>query len=113
MGTGVRITLGVPRQLPPGRFRWPFLAELAPRPWYYRAAPEKFDRYYRAQLDRFAEDILTKITWLTEAFGPVTLCCFERKVQPGECHRLIAAEWLQNRLGIEVPELDPGRENRS
>jgi hypothetical protein len=108
MGAGVRITLGVPRQLPPGRFRWPYLSEAAPKPWYFRAAAAKFDRYYLAQLDRFANDIETKLGWIAERYpGPIVALCFERKVQPGECHRLLFGRWLEQRLGIEVPELDP------
>jgi hypothetical protein len=108
MGIGVRITLGAPRTLPPGRWRWPYLAELAPRPWYFRAAPEKFGRMYLAQLERFADDILTKLGWLTAEYGPCTLLCFERRVSgPTDCHRRAAAGWLQDRLGIEIPELDP------
>jgi hypothetical protein len=83
MGTGVRIALGVPRQLPPGRWHWPFVAELAPRPWYFRAAAEKFDRHYLAQLDRLADDIETKLGWLAERYGPLVLCCFRVQGQRG------------------------------
>lgn len=109
-GTPVRITLGQPRwPRPPGRERWIYLAELAPRPGYFRAAPEKFDRMFRAQMDRLAADILAKLTWITDEYGPCSLLCFERRVRPGpqDCHRRIAAEFIENRLGIEVRELDP------
>jgi hypothetical protein len=107
MGMGVRITLSPPQWPPPpgGRARWIYLAELAPRGWYFRSA--RFDQHYIRQLNRFAADIERKLGWLAEAFGPVTLCCYERRVLPGECHRLIAAEFVSNLLGIEVPELDP------
>jgi hypothetical protein len=113
MGAGVRITLGVPRQLPPGRFRWPFLSEAAPKPWYFRSAPEKFDRMYRAQLERFADDIETKLGWLAGRYPGQALvaCCFERRVSEGDCHRLLLGRWLQDRLGQEVRELDPRKEN--
>src|SRR5215471_6917733 len=92
-----------------GRERWIYLAELAPRPGYFRAAPEKFDRMFRAQMDRLAADILAKLTWITDEYGPCSLLCFERRVRPGpqDCHRRIAAEFIENRLGIEVRELDP------
>lgn len=41
---------------------------------------------------------------LTSTYGEdVTLLCYEL---PGEfCHRRLVAGWLENRLGIEVPEL--------
>jgi hypothetical protein len=109
MGAGVRITLGVPHQLPPGRFRWPFVSELAPRPWYFRAGPEKFASCYLSQLARFADDIEIKLGWLAERYPGQALiaCCFERRVSEGECHRLLFSRWLQDRLGIDVPELDP------
>jgi hypothetical protein len=113
MGAPVRITLGVPRQLPPGRWRWPFLSEAAPKPWYFRSAPEKFDRCYRDQLARFADDIETKLTWLAARYpGQALVClCYERRVSEGDCHRLLFSRWLQDRLGQEVPELDPRKEN--
>ncbi len=108
-GTPVRITLGLPRwPRPPGRERWIYVSEVAPRPWYFRAAPEKFDRMYLSQLDRLAADIETKLAWLAERFdGPLVLCCFERKVRPGDCHRLLFSRWWTERTGQPVPELDP------
>jgi hypothetical protein len=108
MGAGVRITLGVPRQLPPGRWRWPYLAELAPRSHYFRAGPEKFAARYVAQLDRLADDIETKLGWLAERYdGPLVLCCFERRVSgPNDCHRRRWADWWTERTGQPVPELD-------
>ncbi len=105
-GQPIRVTLGKPRwPEPTGRAQWVYFSELAPKPWYWRSA--RFDTYYRRQLDRFAEDIEMKVAWLAERFGPITLLCYERRVLPGECHRLIAGEWISKRLGIEVPELDP------
>jgi hypothetical protein len=118
MGAGVRVTLGVPRFPPPpmpGRFRWPYLAEAAPRGWYFRASPQKFERCYLSQLNHFAGDIEMKLGWLAERFpdSPLIACCFERRVSEGECHRLLFGRWLQDRLGTEVPELDPRKEIRS
>jgi hypothetical protein len=109
MGAPVRITLGIPRQLPPGRFRWPFLSEAAPKPWYFRSAPEKFDRMYRAQLARFADDIDIKLTWLADRYpGQALVClCYERRARgPADCHRRIFADWWTERTGDPVPELD-------
>jgi hypothetical protein len=115
MGTPVRITLGIPRWPdPPGRQHWIFVSELAPRWAYFHAEPDVFERRYRAQLERHQTDILDKLAWLAGRFGPLTLCCFERHVSwPADCHRRIAAMWLQDRLGVEVPELDPREEKRS
>lgn len=107
MGTPVRITLGAPRWRPPGRQRWLYVAELAPQPWYFRKSPESFARHYRAQLDRLAGDIERKLGWLTEAYGPLTLLCFERDVtDPLACHRRQFAAFWQERTGQPVPELN-------
>jgi hypothetical protein len=116
MGQPVRITLGLPRwPHPPGRERWPFLAEAAPAGWYFRSAPEKFARCYVAQLDRLAGDIETKLGWLAERYPGQALfaCCFERRVSEGDCHRLLLSRWLHDRLGLDVPELDPRERTRS
>ena len=108
-GQPVRITLGGPRRPEPtGRARWLYVAELAPRGWYFNTAPEKFGRMYAAQLERLGDDIERKLGWLAGSFGPLVLCCFERRVSgPSDCHRRAAAEWLEKRLGIDIPELDP------
>jgi hypothetical protein len=107
MGTPVRITLGMPRQPPPGRERWIYLAELAPRGWYFRQ-PD-YARHYLAQLDRHANDIERKLGWLSDQFGPLVLCCFERRpktrpITAEDCHRRHFAAWWQARTGQPVPE---------
>jgi hypothetical protein len=107
MGTPVRITLGGPRQPEPtGRAHWLYVAELAPRGWYFRSA--EFDRHYTAQLDRYAAGIEEKLTRLGEATGsPLVLLCFERRIRgPADCHRRSFAQWWQERTGQQVPELD-------
>ena len=108
MPVPVRITLG--QQVwwtPPGRARWLFLAELAPRRSYFRADAATFDREYLAQLERHAGDIEAKLGWLTGAYGDICLCCFERRVRgPADCHRRLFAGWWEQRTGEVVPELD-------
>jgi hypothetical protein len=89
-GTPVRITLGGPRRPEPtGREHWLFVAELAPKGRYFKAPPDVFAREYLAQIERLAENIEAKLGYLTTAFGPVTLLCYERAVreEPGDCHR--------------------------
>jgi hypothetical protein len=108
-GQPVRITLGPPRRPEPtGRDVWLYVAELAPQGWYFRAGPEKFDRCYAAQLARHAAAIEMKLTMLTDQFGDLCLCCFERAVRgPAECHRLQFGAWWTARTGQPVPEHDP------
>jgi len=64
--------------------------------------PALFDREYRKQLDaldakRVAEDL-----------GPdaILLCWESFNVR---CHRRLVAEWLEEKLGIVVPEMDHER----
>jgi hypothetical protein len=65
---------------------------------------------YAAQLDRLGDDAMAKLAMLVNQFGPITLLCFEHRVRgPQDCHRRQAAEWLEKRLGVEVPELDGRR----
>lgn len=110
MGQPVRITLGQPRRPEPtGLERWIFIAELAPRGYYFRAEPTVFDARYAAQLDRFADDIDAKLKILNEAFGRISLLCYERRVTGRQCHRLAFGRWWEARTGQEVPELDPGQ----
>lgn len=65
---------------------------------------ESFEAIYRDQLDRLdAKKVYTDL-------GPDTVLLWYEK--PGEyCHRRLAAAWLEEKLGIQVPELrdDEGR----
>ncbi|HEY5989335.1 MAG TPA: hypothetical protein VIV12_23580, partial [Streptosporangiaceae bacterium] len=76
---------------------------------YFRAEPAVFEKRYRAQLDCHAADIEMKIGWLGDRFGPLCLCCFERRAGPGECHRLLFGRWWTERTGQPVPEMDGRR----
>jgi hypothetical protein len=106
MGTPVRITLGTPRWRPPGRRYWLYLAELAPQRDYFNAPAEEFERRYLAQLDELGDAIEQKLGWLTEAYGPILLCCYEKDVRdPLACHRRMFARWYEARTGQPVPEI--------
>lgn len=109
MGTAIRISLGGPhRPEPSGREHWLYVAELAPRGWYFNAEPDVFARRYLEQLDRLSDDIEAKLGLLADEFGAVALCCFERRVRgPEDCHRRLWAQWWTEHVtGEEVPEHD-------
>jgi len=60
--------------------------------------PELFDREYRKQLDTLDAG------QVSEDLGPgVVLLCWESFNM--RCHRRLVAEWLEEKLGIVVPEL--------
>ena len=108
MGVAVAISLGQPR--------WPLpyviadeVRELMPagllrRP---RLPPDEFDRLYVERLDSIGvKRISARLTAIHATHArPLVLLCWER---PGErCHRRIAAVWIEDRLGLHVPEAEP------
>jgi hypothetical protein len=110
-GTCVRISLGVPRvRLPDPRYtelaHYAYVAELAPRREYLRAPADEFDRLYADRLRQFADDIDAKLAAIPPEHGALALLCWERRIRGPECHRRLAARWLEDRYDVEVPELD-------
>jgi hypothetical protein len=65
-------------------------------------SPELFDREYRKQLESL------DARRVAEELGPnaILLCWESFNVR---CHRRLVAEWLEEKLGIVVPELDHER----
>ena len=111
-GTAVRTSLGVPRwvRLPDPAWsdhgHWPYVAELAPRRACWNA-PD-FDARYLAQVARFAGDIDAKLAAIPSENGALVLLCWERQITgPDQCHRRLAAGFLQDRYGITIEEMDP------
>lgn len=101
--TGVGISRGLPR----GRSGSLRLRELEPGPWFKSVSPNEYVRRYDEIL--YALDPI-EIHERLFAFGtmPVLLCHERaRDIQAGRCycHRHLAAQWLENALGIRVPEL--------
>ena len=94
----VAISQGVPRFYQGKRYR-----PLAPPRWLLKAKdPELFDREYRKQLEALDAN------QVAEDLGPdaILLCWESFNVR---CHRRLVAEWLEDKLGIVVPELDHER----
>ena len=94
----VAISRGVPRFYKGRR-----CLALAPPTWLLKAKdPALFDREYRKQLDAL------DAKQVAEDLGPnaILLCWESFNVR---CHRRLVAEWLEEKLGIVVPELDHGR----
>lgn len=109
-GTAVRISLGVPRiKLPDPRYtdraHYIYVAELAPRRAYWDA-PD-FDERYLAQVAQFADAIDAKLSAIEPENGALCLLCWEKQViGPEQCHRRLAAAFLSERYGVEIPEMD-------
>jgi hypothetical protein len=94
----VAISQGVPRFYQGKRY-----LPLAPPRWLLNAKdPELFDREYRKQLDSL------NAKQVVEDLGPnAILLCWESFYV--RCHRRLVAEWLEEKLGIVVPELEHER----
>ena len=107
-GTPVRTTVGAPKF-----WRGALVAvpQLAPFGIFgQRMSEDDFRRRYLARLDRYGGEIMTALTAIARSRPgtQLVLLCFDDIEQAGVfCHRTWAAEWMQERHGIEVPEL-PG-----
>jgi hypothetical protein len=99
--------VGISRGVPRGRAGYRRLREPEPGEWFKSVPPERYLAVYREILERLDP---AAIRDRLLAFGgkPVMLC-FERAddINSGSkwCHRHIVATWLEDTLGIAVPEV--------
>jgi hypothetical protein len=99
----VGISRGTPRRK--GGFRR--LRELEPGPWFRTVAPNTYLELYGDLLRRLDPGEVRDRLF---SFGAMpVLLCFERAedIHSGThyCHWHLVAQWLEDRLGIEVPEV--------
>jgi len=98
----IGISRGSPRYFAAG---YRIYRRLAPGPWFNSSTASEFTELYRQILDRLdPAEVLRDLQRISYGKTPV-LCCFERVGGPQWCHRSLAASWLAQSLGIEVPEL--------
>ncbi len=108
----VGITVGRPRMRLPYTVA-AYVSELAPTGRLFRIEDrEQFEPAFRAKLNRLGVDAISQrleaISREHDGRGLVLLC-YEDVREPGTwCHRQVAAAWLGEKLGIEVPELGEG-----
>lgn len=98
----VGISRGQPRGLAKG---YRLYKKLAPGPWFNSVGTFEYEARYSevlAQLD--PQQTLDELRRLAGGKVPV-LCCWERAGRGQWCHRALAARWLADALGIEVPEV--------
>jgi hypothetical protein len=82
---------------------------LAPGPWFNTVSKPKYERLYLAQLALLdAGQVAEDLAALAGDAEP-TLLCWEKPpfTASNWCHRRLVASWLQQQLGIDVPELEP------
>ena len=102
MGVPVAITVGLPKWWPHGLVEW---RTVAPFGLLEIQDEGEFRKAYRARLHRLTPKVLAELHELVGAYAPapIVLLCYE---PPGEfCHRRLLAEWIEQHLGMEIPEL--------
>ncbi len=118
MGIPVRISIGAPRwiKLPDPRYTdyqyWPRIIGLTPDKSYFNEPDDaKWSAAFFAQLNQNAARIAAELGWINEnCGGRAVLLCFEKQLlTPNTCHRTMAARWMRERFGWDVPELGNGR----
>jgi hypothetical protein len=70
---------------------------------------EVFRRKYRYRLHQRTSRILEELAELRATYDgwPLALCCFEDIRHPESwCHRRFLAEWLAQKLGEDIPDLE-------
>ncbi len=109
--------VGISRGVPRFRtgYRYKLVRELAPdnATWGLLDDPDAFRDSYLRQLEAIGADtILARLEAVSGGLPVVTLCYED--VQAGQlCHRRYLADWLEEKAGIQVPELRPGMIPRS
>lgn len=80
-------------------------AKLNPGPWFNSVSDTEFERLYREQvLDLLDPQRVHDELIVLAAGNTVVLCCYEKPGTGAWCHRSLAARWLSQALGIQVPE---------
>jgi hypothetical protein len=103
----VQTSIGRPKFVNYEVVAWPVVA-----PWglFGRGlSPEDFAVAYRRRLHQRTPRILAELGELLDAYDPwpLALCCYE-DLRDGSrwCHRTALSGWLEEKLGVPVPELE-------
>jgi hypothetical protein len=104
MGLGVRSTVGAPKF---GGFE--FAKGLTPFGVFGKYHTEfEYRVAYIDRLEKLKSQIKKELDNLSETYYPhrlVLLCYCDLNKRGSWCHRRMAAEWLEDAFGCEVPEL--------
>jgi hypothetical protein len=100
--------IGISRGTPRRASGYRRLRILEPGSWFRSASPARFLELYSEILDRLdPAEIYDRLRALGD--HPVMLCWESASdCDAGRtwCHRHLVAQWLEDRLGVEVPEVD-------
>ena len=101
------IPVGVSRGVPRGKSGYQRLRELEPGTWFNTVSPEQYLVRYGRTLERLDRGAI-RGRLLAYGGTPVMLCwetAHDCHSGTKWCHRHLAAQWLEDRLGIEVQEV--------
>lgn len=89
----------------PRNYKLPEFRPLAPGKWFHSVTEAEYRVLYAEQLAQLdSQQVWDELHRIAGDHEPV-ICCWEK---PGEfCHRRLVAEWLEDSLGVDVPELLP------
>jgi hypothetical protein len=99
--------VGISRGTPRGKSGYRRLPALEPGPWFKSVPAERYLTLYGQILDRLDPGAI-RDQLLSCGDMPVMLCweaAHDCHAGSKWCHRHLAAQWLENRLGIEVREV--------
>lgn len=113
-GVAVRTSVGMPKGWRYGPLE--HVRRITPYGLLRVSDRAEFTRLYTERLEHAgAETIAARLQGISDAHHgqPLWLCCFENLRTPGAwCHRTILGEFLEERLGIEVVEVNKPPANR-
>ena len=101
------VPVGVSRGVPRGKTGYHRLRELEPGPWFKSASPEQYLTRYQKILDGLDPSAI-RDQLLSYGEMPIMLCweaAHDCHAGSKWCHRHLAAQWLEDQLGIEVHEV--------
>jgi hypothetical protein len=96
--------ISIARWSPKGDRHLPAIRELAPGDWFKSVDEREYHGRYMAQLDALDPAEVCRRIEVIAGGRPAALLCWERPSDGQFCHRAFVSAWLQNTLGLPVPE---------
>lgn len=82
----------------------PAIRDLAPGDWFKSVDEDEYRGRYMAQLDALdPAEVCRRIEAIADG-RPAALLCWERPADTQFCHRAFVSCWLQDTLGLRMPE---------
>ncbi len=97
----ISISRSAPRRAPAG---YRLYRKLAPGPWFNSVDDDTYHRLFLAEIlaPLDPRQVWAELHALAAPHEPVLLCW---EHDPAGCHRRMVAAWLEQALGVRVPEL--------